>query len=166
MGKRAPGNLTDEQLFRQGRDALWLESYREASEALQEYCERLTRKGRTILPVVLAYYGLAVGHARNVRDGMKICQEALSSDRGNPDSYLCLARLYVLSGSKKRALDVISQGLRVRANHRGLNALRARLGVRQGRPVPFLPRESTVNVHLGKALKKLKKKIRPATALA
>ena len=166
MDEPKGGNLSDEHLLRLGRNALWLEHYQVACEAFREYCDRLSHHQKKIPPTVLAYYGLALGHCQNVREGLRICLEALSADRRDPMIYLCLARLYVLAGSKRSAVDVITQGLRVRANHRGLKALRSGLGVRQSRPVPFLPRENAVNVRLGRVLKKLKGKIGPAKALA
>jgi len=159
-------SLSEEQLLRHGRDALWLEKYPDACEALLEYCERLKRYERPVHPAVLAYFGLAVGHSRNVREGLKLCLEALSQDRRNPNIYLCLARLYILAKSKKNAIDVLSQGLRVSRKHRGLNTLRDGLGVRQKVPIPFLPRQNAVNVRLGRAFRKIKKKPGPSVALA
>jgi len=159
-------DLSEEQLLRQGRDALWLEKYADACEALSEYCSRLNRYERPIPPAILGYYGLAVGQSRNVREGLKICLEALSLDRRNANIYLCLARLYVLAKSKKNAIDVIAQGLRVSRKHRGLNTLRDLLGVRQKVPISFLPRENAVNVGLGRAFRRLKKKDGPSPAIA
>jgi len=156
-------SLSDEQLLRQGRDALRLGRYREACDVLAEYCGRSIRMERQIPSSALAYYGLAVGHAENVRDGLEICFQALAADRRNPNAYLCIARLYVLADAKKNAIDVLGQGLRVAKNHRGLIALRRDLGVRQRRAVPFLPRESALNVRLGKVLRKLRKNPPPAT---
>jgi len=153
-------SLSDEQLLRQGRDALALERYREACDALAEYCGRSMRLDKPIPPSVLAFYGLAVGHAENVRDGLKICFQALSADRRNSNAYLCLARLYVLADSKKNAIDVLGQGIRVCANRRELIALRRALGIRQVRALPFLPRDNAVNVRLGRVLRKLKGKAR------
>ena len=158
-------SLSDEQLVRQGRDALRQGRYREACEALGEYCGRSMRLERSIPPTILAFYGLSVGHAENVRDGLEICFQALSADRRNPNAYLCLARLYVLADARKKAIDVLNQGLRVSAGHRGLNTLRRSLGVRQVRAIPFLPRDNAVNVRLGRVMRKLKRKI-PATAPA
>jgi hypothetical protein len=154
------GKVSDEKLLRRGRDALWLDRYPEAARVLSVYCSRLKQREHPIPATILAYYGLAVGHARNVREGLKLCLEALSADRRNPTIYLCLARLYVLSGARKNAVEILAQGLRVRPNHRGLNTLREELGVRQKRPIPFLPRESAVNVHLGRFLRKVRKKKR------
>src|SRR6476646_9955229 len=143
-------SLSDEQLLRKGRDALRLGRYREACDALAESCGRSMRQDKPIPSSVLAFYGLAVGHAENVRDGLEICFQALAANRREPNAYFCLARLYILADSRKNAIDVLGQGLRVAANHRGLKSLRRELGIRQSRPVPFLPRESAVNVRLGK----------------
>ena len=156
--------VSDEKLLRRGRDALWLDRYPEAAHVLSVYCSRLKQRGQPVAATVLAYYGLAVGHARSVREGLKLCLEALSADRRNPTIYHCLARLYVLSGARKNAIEVLAQGLRVRPNHRGLNTLREELGVRQRRAIPFLPRESSVNVHLGRLLRKVRKKRTPIPA--
>ena len=157
-------SLSEEQLLRLGRDALWLERYRDACEVLAEYCERLKRYERPIPPAILAYYGLSVGHSQNVREGLRICLEALSQERRNPNIFLCVARLYILADDRKAALEVISQGLRISKGHRGLTALRQSLGVRQTVPIPFLPRRNAVNVKLGKAIRKIKGKGKTKTA--
>ncbi len=157
-------SLSDEQLLRRGRDALRLGRYREACDALGEYCDRATRLEKPIPSSALAFYGLAVGHAENVRDGLELCFQALAADRRNSNAYLCLARLYVLADEKKKAIDVLGQGLRVCGNPRSLITLRRSLGVRQVPAIPFLPRENAVNVNLGRVLRKLKGKIGPSVA--
>jgi hypothetical protein len=159
-------SLSEEQLLRLGRDALWLERYPDAREALSEYCDRLRRNDRPVPPAILAYYGLSVGHSQNIREGLRICVGALDQDRRNPNIYLCLARLYVLADARKIALDVIARGLRASRGHRGLMTLRQSLGVRQGVPIPFLPRKNAVNIRIGKAIRKFKGKNSPQTALA
>jgi hypothetical protein len=149
-------SLSDDQLLRICRKELHFERYRQAYDALLEYCARLMREGRRVPPGILASYGLAVAHAENAKEGLRICLQALSSDRRNPESYLCLARVYLLTGSRRNAIDVIAQGIRLCGKHRGLSDLRNELGVRQPPPIPFLPRESTINVRLGRALRKRK----------
>jgi hypothetical protein len=151
-------SLSDDQLLRVCRKELHFERYRQAYDALLEYCARLMREGRRVPPGILASYGLAVAHAENVKEGLRICLQALSSDRRNPDVYLCVARVYILQGSRRNAIDVITQGLRLCGTHRGLSELRNELGIRQSPPIPFLPRESSINVRLGRALRKRKQK--------
>lgn len=159
-------SLSEEQLLRLGRDAIWLERYGDASEALSEYCDRLSRYKLPIAPAILAYYGLAVGHSRDVREGLRICLDALSKDRRDPSIYFCAARLYILADSKKSALDIIAQGLRISRSHRGLTALRQSLGLRQRVPIPFLPRQNAVNVKIGRAIRKIRGKAVPRKVLA
>ena len=157
-------SLSEEQLLRLGRDALWLERYNDACQALSEYCERLKRYDRPIPPPILGYYGLAVGHSQNIREGLRICLEALSQDRRNPNIFLCVARLYILASDRKAALDVVAQGLRVSKGHRGLTALRQSMGVRQSVPIPFLPRKNAVNIRIGKAIRRIRKRGKTKTA--
>ncbi len=88
MDDRELQSLSDEQLLRLGRNALLLERYEEASDALRQYCARFSRSERKIPPTVIAYYGLALGHCGNVREGLQICQGALSVDRRNPNDLL------------------------------------------------------------------------------
>ena len=151
-------SLSDDQLLRVCRKELHSKRYRQAYDGLLEYCGRQIREDRRIPPSILALYGLAVAHAENVREGLKICLEALSSDRRNPDAYLCLARVNVLQGSKRNAIDVIAQGIRLCGKQSGLSELRSELGIRRPPPIPFLPRENTLNVRLGRALRKRKQK--------
>ena len=151
-------SLSDDQLLRVCRKELHFERYRQAYDALLEYCSRLMRAGKRVPPNILASYGLAVAHAENVKEGLKICLQALSSDRRNPEAYLYLARVYLLQGSRRNAIDVLAQGTRLCGKHRGLSELRNELGIRQSPPIPFLPRDSAINVRLGRALRKNKQK--------
>jgi predicted Zn-dependent protease len=166
MAPRDSWGLSEEQLLRLGRDALWQGKYDDACEALSEYCDRLKHYNRPVPPAVLAYYGLSIGHSRSAREGLRICLDAISQDRRNPNIYLCLARLYVLANSRKNAVDVIAQGLRVSRTHQGLRALRQELGVRQKPAIPFLARENAVNVGLGRVLRRLKKPGASALAIS
>ena len=46
----------------------------------------------------------------------------------------------------------------------GLTALRQSMGVRQAVPIPFLPRKSAVNIRIGRAIRRIKKKGKTKTA--
>ena len=110
--------LTDPAPANQSQE-LHFERYRQAYDALLEYCGRLMRAGKRIPPGILASYGLAVAHAENVREAGpagSACKR-FRPDRRNPDAYLCLARVYLLHGlPEKRAIDVLAQGLRLCGN--------------------------------------------------
>jgi len=143
-----------------GRDALARQRYREAMAFLSEYCWRLNRDGKPVAAAVLAGYGLAVGHASDRKEGIRICLLALSQDCRSPHVYLCLARLYLLSRSRKSAIDAVVKGLHLSPGHRELLALRRDFGIRQMAPIPFLPRSAAVNVHLGRTIHRLKARFR------
>jgi tetratricopeptide (TPR) repeat protein len=149
-------HFSDEQLLRIAREALKLGRHQQAMEFFSEYCDRQTRGEKPIPASVLASYGLAVGRNGDVKEGLDICFRALSSDRRNPDVYWSLAGLYLLSGSRKKAFDAIARGLGISPNNRPLLALQKEMGVRHAPPIPFLRRDSAVNVKLGKAIARLR----------
>ena len=149
-------DLSDEELLRMGREALKLERFEQAREYLAEHCDRVGKRGSPVAPGVLASYALTLGRTRALKEGIQICLKAVAGDRRNPHVYWSLAQLYLLAGTRKRAVDAVSEGLRFAPDHRGLLRLREEMGVRKPPPIRFLPRESGVNVKLGKAIHKLK----------
>lgn len=150
--------LADEELLRLGRDALKLKRYPQASEYYFEYCDRLNKKGAPVPGGVLASYGVALGHTHKLREGLAVCLNAVASDKRNPHVYWCLAELYVQAGSRKKAVESVQRGLSLSPGHPGLLRLRKELGVRRSPPLPFLPRDSALNVRLGKLLRSLKER--------
>lgn len=150
------GQYTDDQLVRNAREALRLHHYNRASELFWEYCERQVKMAKPISPSVLAGYGLALGHTGRPKQGLEICFQALFADRRNPDVYWGLAGLYLLGCSRRKAIDAIGRGLSLSPGHPGLTRLRDEMGVRHSPPIPFLPRDSAVNVRLGKVIHKLR----------
>ncbi len=151
-------HFSDEQLLRVAREALKLGRHQQAIEFFSEYCDRQVRGEKPIPASVLASYGLAVGRSGDVKEGLEICFRALSSDRRNPDVYWSLAGLYLLSASRRKAVDAIARGLGISPKHRQLLALRKGMGVRHAPAIPFLSRDSSVNVKLGKAIARLRSK--------
>lgn len=143
---------SEEELLHDGRAALRGRRYHQAAELLAEYCERLERDGRKISGAIMADFGLAVGLSRRLREGIKICQLALSRERRNPEIYLCLAQLYVASRTRKKAIEMIETGLRLSPEHVALNQLHRDIGKRRGPVIPFLSRDSALNVKLGRLL--------------
>lgn len=153
--------LADEELARRGRQALKSQLYREANHFLSEYCDRQMKQEKEIPATVLANYALAVGYCGQPREGIEICFRALSQERRNPEVYLSLARLYLLTQERKKAVEAVDRGLGISPNHRGLRQLREGMGVRHSPPLPFLPRNSTINVRLGKLMSKIESRRRP-----
>jgi tetratricopeptide (TPR) repeat protein len=146
----------DEELLKRGRDALKLQRYPQAREFLAEYCDRQGKRNLSVPTGILASYALALGHTKGLKEGLDLCLKAVASDRRNPHIYWSLAQLYMLSGSRKKAVEALEVGLKVSPDHRGLLKLRDGYGVRRPPPIRFLSRDSVVNVKLGKALHKLR----------
>jgi hypothetical protein len=158
--KRVP----EEELVRRGREAVKRGRYAEAGELLFEYCDRLERQGRPISPVVLANYALCLGWAGHVREGVEICRQALPREGRHPEISLCLARLYLLAGFKRLALEETERGLRLSPHNGDLRRLREDLGFRRAPPIPFLARGSALNMRLGKLLRRGRGPVIPGEA--
>ena len=152
------GLFSDEKLVRMAREALQLRRYGRASEFFREYCERQFRMGKPVPASVLAAYGLVLGHMGRPKEGLDLCLKALSLNRRSADVYWGLAGLYALSRSRRKAVDAIERGLSFSPGHPELIRLRDEIGFRHTPPIPFLSRDSAVNVRLGKAIRKRRPK--------
>ncbi|MGH9368096.1 MAG: tetratricopeptide repeat protein, partial [Thermoanaerobaculia bacterium] len=141
-------HLSEEELVRRGRDAVKRGRFEEAGEALFEYCGRLERQGRPISPVILANYALCLGQASRVREGLEISRLLAAGRARHPEVSLCLAKLYLLAGLKRPAVEAVDQGLALSPHNGELCRLREELGLRRAPPLPFLPRGNAVNVRL------------------
>lgn len=156
--------VAEEELVRKGREAVKRGRFVEGGELLFEYCDRLEKGGRPISPVILANYALCVGHSGRVREGIDICRQALPRGGRHPEVSLCLARLYLLAGTKRLALEESERALRVSPHNGELRRLRGELGFRRPPPIPFLPRESVLNVRLGRLLHRSRPDTAPSEA--
>jgi tetratricopeptide (TPR) repeat protein len=150
--------FTDEKLLRMAREALQLRRYGRANELFREYCERQFKLGKSPAASVLAAYGLVLGHMGQPKEGLDLCFKALSLNRRSADVYWGLAGLYALSRSRKKAVDAIERGLSLSPGHPELIRLRDEMGFRHTPPIPFLSRDNAVNVRLGKAIHKRRRK--------
>lgn len=140
--------------MRRGREAVRGERWSDAGEYFFHYCDRLERQGRPIPPLILANYGLCLGHARRVREGIEICRKALLGRNRHPEVSLRLAQLYLLGDVRKLALEEVERGLAISPHYRGLLRLRDELGHRQPPPIRFLSRGSALNVGLARLLRR------------
>jgi len=163
--KPRPANLkrvAEDELVRKGREAVKRGRFAEGGELLFEYCDRLEKSGRPISPVILANYALCLGYAGRVREGIGICRQALPRGGHHPEVSLCLARLYLLAGTRRLALEESDRGLRLSPHNEELRRLRGELGFRRPPPIPFLSRESVLNVRLGRLLHRGPSEARPS----
>jgi hypothetical protein len=146
-------NLSEDELVRAGRDALRGLRFSRARDMFEEYLRRLTKEGRGAPAGVLANYALAVGKTGDVKHGITLCQAALKANRKVAEVYYCLAQLYTMAGSRKMAVETVSQGLACGPAHIGLRETQERMGVRGSPILPFLHRDNPINIRLGRALR-------------
>ena len=99
----------------------------------------------------LSYLGLALALAeKRYKEGEELCQLAIRKEFYHPTFYLNLGRLYLASGSKKRAIWALRKGLDVDRSDAGLLAMLASFGERSKRPITLLSRAHVVNKTIGK----------------
>lgn len=100
----------------------------------------------------LSYFGLSIALVRKeFKTAIDLCRRAIDLEFYNGDHYANLARVYLAGGNRKKALDMVEQGLKLIPDHDYLTTVRTSLGVRARPPVPFLDRSHPVNVSLGQS---------------
>lgn len=100
----------------------------------------------------LSYFGLCLALVRKqYKAGVDLCKRAIDLEFYNGDHYANLARVYMASNNRKKAVETAEQGLKLVPEHEYLAEVRSELGVRSRPPVPLLDRSNPINVQLGQA---------------
>jgi len=111
----------------------------------------------------LSYFGLCLALVqKKYKAGADLCKRALDLEFYNGDHYANLARVYLLIGNRKKAVETADAGLKIAPESEPLKRVRRELGVRSRPAVPFLDRSNPINISLGQA--RHAKKIADATA--
>ena len=147
---------TDEELLEAGREAAQREQWAQARELLGEYVRRFSARHENVPTSAMASYALALAQTKDGRLGLELCRKAQYADPRNPHIFWCLAQIHLLARSRKEAIEAVEKGLRASPDNFVLLRMRRRLGVRQPPPLPFLGRQHSLNVRLGRIIHKLK----------
>jgi len=100
----------------------------------------------------LSYFGVCLAMVqKKIKPSIDLCKRAIELQFYNVDHYANLARVYAVAGHRKKAIDVVEQGLKTHPDDESLKAVHRELGVRSRPPVPFLERSNPINVSLGQA---------------
>jgi len=100
----------------------------------------------------LSYFGLSLALVqKKYKMAVDLCRRALDLEFYNGDHYANLAHVYMISGQRKKAYEIVQTGLRLLPDHEGLQRARRQLGVRSRPAVPFLDRSHPINISLGQA---------------
>jgi len=90
-----------------------------------------------------------------IKEGIALCEKALSLNPHQCEHYLNLGRIYLLAGRKQHAMKIFKTGLKVRTDSRLIHELKS-LGVRKSPIFSGYDRDHALNVVAGKILKLLK----------
>ncbi len=128
----------------------------EAREALALYATDL---------LFTSYYGyLITAVERKVKEGQKICEEAIESLRNSsstdkaffyPLFYLNLGRAFTAGRRKKEAIEAFQEGLKYDSRNKELLHGVNQFGVRRPPIISFLDRSHPLNKHLGRLRQRL-----------
>jgi tetratricopeptide (TPR) repeat protein len=100
----------------------------------------------------LSYFGLCLALVqKKFKPAIDLCKRAIELQFYNVDHYANLARVYIAAGHRKKAIEIVEQGLKAHPEDEALIEVRRQLGVRAKPPVPFLDRAHPINVTLGQA---------------
>lgn len=96
-----------------------------------------------------SYLGYCVAKERGqVSRGSDLCMISLEHDPNNPEHYLNLGKILLLSGKRSEALHVLRDGV-ARGENAELMALLNQFGKRKSPLIPFIPRSNPLNRFLG-----------------
>lgn len=100
----------------------------------------------------LSFFGLSIAvMQKKFKPAIDLCRRAIELEFYNGDHYANLARVYVIAGNRKKALETLEQGLKLVPEHEYLLEVRKSMGVRARPAVPFLDRSHPINVTLGQS---------------
>ena len=105
-----------------------------------------------------SYLGYGIAHLdKKYREGLKLCQHAVKMQVYEPDNFMNLARVYLLTRNREKAHQAVLRGLSLDADHAGLRRVWRELGIRKSQPIPFLSRDNPLNEMLGRFRRKHKR---------
>lgn len=147
----APGpdpNQDPAKIFRAGLQLLQSDNVRDALVAFEN--AHYLEPGE---PIYMSYLGLVrVLLRKDVNAAITLCEKAAEENLYHPEIYHNLGRVYLMRGERKKALDVLHQGLRIDEQNEAIQSELRRMGTRRKPPIPFLDRSHPLNHVLGKFL--------------
>jgi hypothetical protein len=102
-------------------------------------------------PVAASYLGYCIARVQGRRDeGVKLCRHALRMEVFSSEIWRNLARIHLLEGDRRQAVEAVRRGLSYEPEDTGLWRISGTLGVRRPPPLRFLSRSHFLNRFLGK----------------
>lgn len=102
-----------------------------------------------------SFLGYCVAKERGqVTKGVELCMTSLELEPGNPDHYLNLGKVYLVSNNKEGAIRAFREGM-VKGGSREIVEKLKEFGARKPPVIPFLERANPLNRYLGLFLKRI-----------
>jgi len=96
-----------------------------------------------------SYLGYCIAKERGqVSRGAELCMSSLEHEPNNPEHYLNLAKIQMLTGNRSGALRALREGVVLGGSAEFLEKLNE-FGTRKSPVIPFLPRSNPLNKFLG-----------------
>jgi tetratricopeptide (TPR) repeat protein len=102
-----------------------------------------------------SYLGFCVAKERGqVSRGTDLCMVSLENEPNNPEHYLNLGKIQLISGNRAEALRIFREGM-ARGGSAELMEKLNEFGKRKSPVIPFLPRSNPLNKFLGLFLRRI-----------
>jgi len=156
-----PESAVGEEVHELVREAVKLthdELFDDAIETFETHLAQLASgslQDKRLAATAFSYYGLCVAMVkRRYSEAVKYCQISLRSNSFDPDHRYNLAKVYLERGDRRKAVETLNAGLKLDRRHRGINAIFDEIGRRRPPVIPFLRRDSFLNILLGKKFRR------------
>ncbi len=130
------------------------EQYEEALELFDAHLPTLTSgtlEDKRVAAGALSFYGVCVAKVRRkYGEAVKYCNISVRSNMFDPDHRYNLALVYLERDDRRRAVESLSAGLKLKPGHPGINRIFDTIGRRRKPVISFLPRDNPINVWLGR----------------
>lgn len=112
----------------------------------------------------LSYWGLCVAIAeKQTKKGVDLCRQAMEREFYDSTHHANLVRLHLTKGNRKLAVQAMEEAMLSIPGDQRLAQLRQQMGFRQHNPVPFLPRNNSLNQWLGRRKRGTGTRVRAAS---
>jgi len=142
----------NQESYDKGHDSLMAKDYKAAQREFREALNSIDEHDE-LYNKAASYLGLAQVLTSD-RNGLLLCRDAASSGVVEGDVYLNLACAEWHANNRKRAIEAVSRGREIDANHQQLVRASILIDSRRRNTVPYLPRQHLLNRLLGRMMRK------------
>jgi hypothetical protein len=102
-------------------------------------------------PVAASYLGYCIASENGrYEEGARLCRHALKAEIFSSEIWHNLARIHLLEGDRRQAVEAVRRGLGYEPDDTDLDLMRSELGQRRHPPLRFLSRSNPLNRVLGR----------------